>query len=366
MKVLHIVSNIALRNGVMSVIMNYYRNMNLNDFSFEFLYFDDREITYKEEIEKLGGKIYKIERSKNPFKLFLEINKFLKEHIEDYKIIHLHEIFLIGALIGIKRRNKNIKIISHAHATKFSDRKLANIRNHIFAIPNKVIPDKYFACSYDAGNVCFGKKFKQTGNVLNNAINLSKFYPDKNLRNQTRNELGIDDKYVVGHVGNFNAQKNHFFLIDIFYELQKVKDNAVLLLVGDGERRISVLNKCQQLGIMNKVIYLGTRDDINRIMNSLDCFLLPSIYEGLGIVLIEAQATGVPCVFTDVIPKEANILMENNIKLSLNDNPKIWADSILKSKREDREDILEEIQNAGYDIELEAKKLEQYYKSIIN
>ena len=237
MKVLHIVSNISLRSGVMSIIMNYYRNMNIKDFSFEFLYFDDREITYKEEIEKLGGRVYKFERSKNPLKLFFEINTFIKEHINDYQIIHIHEIYLIGALLRIKGKNKNIKIISHAHTTKFSENKLSSIRNRIAAIPNRFIPDYYFACSFIAGEKCFGKKFRKNGHVIYNAIDISKFQPDNTIRNTIREELKINDKYVVGHVGNFNVQKNHFFLIQIFYELQKMKDNAVLVLVGDGKTR---------------------------------------------------------------------------------------------------------------------------------
>ncbi len=367
MKVLHIVSNLSIRSGVMTVIMNYYRNMNTTtkNFSFEFIYFDDRKITYQEEIEKLGGKVHKVKRSKNPFKIFLEINKFIKQHITEYQIIHIHEIYLIGALIGIKRKNKNIKIISHAHATKFSERKLANIRNKIASIPNANIPDYYFACSSKAGKICFGKKFEKRGQILKNAIDLSKFKQSDLIRKKIKDKLNLTDKYVIGHVGSFNIVKNHLFLIDIFYELQKKKENAVLILVGDGERKEEVLHKCEELDIKNKVIYLGIRDDVNEVMNSFDCFVLPSIYEGLGIVLIEAQATGIPCVFSDVVPGEANILKKNNTSLSLNKSPKVWAEEVLKCKGITKNPE-EKIRNAGYDIKLEAKKLEQFYNSIIN
>lgn len=364
-RILHIVSNISIRNGIMSVIMSYYRCIDRNRYNFDFLYFDERDVTYRKEIEKLGGKVYKVNRTKDPLKLFVEINQFVKKNIDKYKIIHLHEIFLIGALIGIKKKNEAIKIISHGHVTKFSSRKLASIRNRIMSIPNKFIPDYYFACSKDAGKVCFGRKFTKRGYVINNAINLSKFQTDKEAREKLREELKVTDKYVIGHVGNFTKQKNHFFLIDIFYEVQKKREDAVLILVGDGELRESVLEKCKELKIDDKVIYLGTRNDIDKVMNSFDCFVLPSIYEGLGIVLIEAQAIGLPCVFSDVVPKEANILTKNNEIVSLNKSPEIWADKILKCNKASEENITIEIQKAGYDIKIENQKLEKLYKNMI-
>jgi len=364
MKILHIVSNISLRSGIMSVLMSYYRNMNTKNFSFEFLFFDDREITYKDEIEKLGGKVHKIEYKRNYLKLFVEVNKFIKNHISEYQIIHLHEIGLMSALIGIK--NKDTKIIAHAHATKFSEHRINAIRNRIISITRKITPDYFFACSQDAGKAIFGNKFKKNGCVLNNAIDLSKFHEDLDERKKIRNQLNISNKYVVGHVGNFNQQKNHSFLIDVFNELQKKNKDVTLLLVGDGEKREEILKKCQNLGIDDKVIYLGIRNDINKIMNCFDCFVLPSMYEGLGIVLIEAQATGIPCVFSDVVPNEANILTKNNKKLSLNESPEVWANVILNLKKEIKYKNHEVISKSGYNIKNEAKKLEKLYKNIVN
>lgn len=365
MKILHIVSNISLRNGIMSILMNYYRNIDRNEVSFDFVYFDEREFTHKEEIERLGGKVYKIKRYRNPLILFLEINKFLKKHVTDYQIIQIHEIYLISTLIGIKKRNSNLKIIAHAHATDFSSNKLKAIRNKIMSFPSKIIPDYYCACSVVAGNAIFGKKFTRKGHVINNAIDLSKFKVDNTFRNEIREQLGISDKYVIGHVGNFNKHKNHFFLLDIFYELQKEKDSAVLVLIGDGERREKVLAKCKKIGISNKIIYLGVRNDINKIMNCFDCFVLPSISEGLGIVLIEAQASGKPCVFSNAVPEEANILKQSNMILPLCNNVKMWANSIVKCEKISIDKPYEKISKAGYNIKLEAKKLEEYYKRVI-
>ena len=365
MKILHIVSNISVRNGIMSVIMSYYRNMNKDDFSFEFLYFDDREITYKEEIEKLGGKVHKINRSKNIFSFFYDIHTFIKKNALKYQVIHIHEIYLMCTLLGIKNSNKNLKVVAHAHATRFSENKFNDIRNRLVSFNRSITPNNYLACSKAAGIAIFGKKFEKNGQVLNNAINLSKFKEDSKIRNTIRKQLGLENKYVIGHVGNFNQQKNHTFLIDVFYELQKKQKDAVLVLVGDGIKREEILEKCRLLNILEKVIYLGVRNDINNIMNSFDCFVLPSIYEGLGIVLIEAQATGLPCVFTNTVPQEANILTESNTILSLKDELQKWVDAIIKSKNIKIVSSKREICNSGYDIKIEAKKLEKYYKKIV-
>lgn len=362
MKILHIVSNLSIRSGIMSVLMNYYRNMDTKKISFEFLYFDEREITYKEEIKTLGGAFYKIERTFNPIKLRNDIRDFLVKHSNEYSVVHLHEVYLIGFLIGL--RSHIGRVVVHAHATRFSENKLNGYRNRIMALPNKFFPDYYFACSYDAGRKIFGKKFNKYGQVINNAIDLNKFHRDCMIENEYRKMLDISEKFVVGHIGNFTVPKNHFFIIDIFHEIQKQRKDAVLVLVGDGERREQIENKCILLGISDKVKFLGVRTDVNKIMNTFDCFILPSIYEGLGIVLIEAQATGIPCVFSDVVPREANILKESNQILNINDSASIWASAVLESNEIARDNISNDIRKAGYDIVIEAKKLEEIYKNM--
>lgn len=365
MRVLHIVSNLSIKSGIMSVIMNYYKHIDTHDTKFDFLFFDNKEFEYKEEIEKIGGKVYKVNRSRNPLKLFMQINKFVKDNINNYQVIHIHEVYLISALIGIKNKSNNLKIISHAHATKFSENRLKAIRNKIMSIPNTFIPDYLLACSEDAGMAIFGRKFKDIGHIMNNAIDISKFHPDYEIREKLRNELKIKNKYVIGHVGNFNISKNHEFLINIFNELQNNKKDTVLILVGDGELRESILEKCKKLKIDDKVIYLGVRNDVYKIMNTLDCFVLPSIYEGLGIVLIEAQATGIPCVFSDVVPKEANIIKENNTTISLKSDLKVWTKAIIDSQNKKIENPKKRIQEAGYDINIEAKEMQEFYRKIV-
>ena len=364
MHILHLVSNISIRNGIMSVVMNYYRNIDKKKFTFDFLYFEDRSDNFYDEIKSLGGNCYKINYNNN-INLFNQIRKFIKNNIFNYDIIHIHEIYLIGTFIGLKKYNSKIKIISHAHATKFSENNLKNIRNMLFSIPNIVVPDYYFACSKLAGIKLFGRKFKNKGYILNNAINLDNFAKNKAASELIRKKYKIEDKFVIGHVGNFNVQKNHTFLIDIFNCLCKINPNVVLLLVGDGNKKDEILLKIKKLNLEKKVIYLGVRNDVNKIMNAFDCFVLPSIYEGLGIVLIEAQAIGLPCVFSDTVPQEANIIKRQNRILSLNNSAEIWANEIINVKKLHNVSGTYEVRTAGYDIVCEAKKLAEKYKKIV-
>ena len=364
MRILHIVSNISIRNGIMSVIMNYYRKINCSKFNLSFIYFDERENTYADEISSLGGTYTKINKGKNPIELFKAIHKYVKDNNDSYDIIHLHETYLIPTLIGIKK-NSNLKIIAHAHSTKFSENALKNMRNMIFSLPNKSIPNYYFSCSKAAGVALFGRKFLENGYVMNNAINLDNFSYDEESRVLMRKKLNIENKIVIGHVGNFNKGKNHSFLIDVFESYLKINKNSVLVLVGDGELKEEIKKKCKQLKIDDKVLFLGVRKDINAIMNAFDCFVLPSKFEGLGVVLIEAQATGLPCVFSDCVPIESNILKDQNKTISLKEKPEKWANTINDLINIRDKNSKKKIQDAGFDISIESKRLEQKYEDIV-
>lgn len=364
MKVLHIVSNISIRSGVMSMLMNYYRKIDKSKVQFEFLYFDEKEGTYENEIYFLGGRTIKIERPSQYFKYRKSINSFFKENYEKYHIIHIHEIYMSSFLIGCKKMSGAKKIVVHAHATKFSDHKLNNLRNRLLAIPNKFLPDYYFACSKEAGIYCFGKKFKKNGIIIKNAINLKKFYPSEEDRSIIRKKLGIDKKFVIGHVGNFTPPKNHKFLIKIFKEILEKKENSILVLIGDGYLKPEIERKVKRMGIENSVLFLGTRKDVNKIIKAFDCFLFPSLYEGLGIVLVEAQATNIPCVFSDVVPTDANILTENNRTISLEEKETIWAKEVLELNKKNYCNVSKIITEAGYNIESESKKIEEIYYSL--
>lgn len=217
--------------------------------------------------------------------------------------------------------------------------------------------DKLFACGDEAGRWMFNTDDFE---VLNNAIDTDLYAYNKEKADKVKKEFGIENKFVVGHVGRFNPQKNHEFLIDVFNEIQKVKEDSVLMLVGDGDLRPEIEKKVRDLGLSDKVIFTGVRSDVNDLMQGMDVFLFPSLYEGLGIVLIEAQAAGLKCIISDNIPKDG-VLTDDVTCISLTQSPIVWANEILKYQEYKRANNKEIIKKANYDIKNNAKKLEQFY-----
>jgi len=365
MKVLHIVSSISLRSGIMSVIMNYSRLLMKNGVMFDFLYYEERDQDYNDEILALGGRAYK-----SPSPLTLQafssyINLFCKQHRGEYDVIHLHDPFLVMFYSSLKRRLGAKTFIVHAHNTKFSDNPKRELRNRLFAYPSKWISDCQCACSRMAGEVIFGKKFVSNGYVMNNAIMVKKFLNDTNKREAKRKELGIESNFVIGHIGNFIQQKNHNQIIQIFAEVVKKRPDAVLVLVGDGDLRPGIEDRCVELGIRKQVQFLGTRNDVFEIVCAFDRFLFPSLYEGLGIVLIEAQSAGIPCIYSSVVPTDTNIIKENNRIMDLHQSAVEWANAVMDEKLSVMFDVEQKIRNAGFDIETEAGKLKNLYQVLM-
>lgn len=366
-KVLHIVSTISRDSGVMGFIMNMYRNIDLSKVQFDFLYFDEIENkkVYRDEIISLGGhakKIIKPNRIKNIKEFKREFNSFLRDN--KYSIIHLHEVYLNSLIAKVAKKNKIDNIIVHSHTTQYSDNVIKAIRNKILCIPIKKNSTAYFACSKAAGRFLYGDKAVENDNVYiaNNGIDCEKFIYNENIRNKLRDDLKINDKFVIGNIGRFAKQKNHEFLIDIFYEIKKYRENSILLLVGDGELKKSIKNKVDKLNLSNDVIFLEPREDINNILQVMDIFVLPSLYEGLPVVAIEAQASGLKCILSNKITNEVNIFNCEFIEL---DN-KRWINTILGFDRKiKRKNTIEYIRNSGYDAKFEAKRLQKTYQKLI-
>lgn len=347
----------------MSCIMNYGRHM-ADDIKFDFLYYEEREIDHRSEIASLGGRVYK---SPSPISIGVfrtYINLFCEQHRLEYDVIHLHDPFLILFYFSLKRRLGAKSFIVHAHNTKFSDNPKSELRNRLFAFPSKWIPDYHYACSQMAGEVIFGKKFTNNGYVINNAIQVKKFLNDPVKREMKRKELGIESNFVIGHIGNFIQQKNHHYIIKVFSEVIKKLPNAVLVLVGDGALRPEIEARCVELGIRKHVQFLGVRNDVCEILCAFDRFLFPSLYEGLGIVLVEAQSAGIPCIFSSVVPSETNILKNNNKIMNLQQSEKDWAKAVIDEKFSVKFDVEQEIKDAGFDIETEVQKLKKVYQTM--
>ncbi|MFR1316468.1 MAG: glycosyltransferase [Clostridium perfringens] len=249
------------------------------------------------------------------------------------------------------------------HATKYSDNKIKTIRNKILCFNLKKNVDIFFACSKAAGKFLYGKKafYENRVFVINNAIEIDKFKYNENIRNKVRKELNLEDKFVIGNIGRFAKQKNHKFLIDIFYEVKKKKENAFLLLIGEGDLRESIEKKLEKLNLRNSVLFLSSRKDVNEILQGMDVFVLPSLYEGLPVSVIEAQTSGLPCIISNKVTDEVNIIDCKFLSIT---NAKVWCKYILKSEDHLRVDTNESITKAGYDIKYEALKIQNIYEKL--
>lgn len=352
--------------GVETVVMNYYRNINRNKFQFDFIFDEDsKEIPY-EEIEKLGGKVILIPPYQKIFKYHRELRKVLKEG--NYKIVHSHiNTLSIFSLFAAKRAGVPVRI-AHSHSTTSKKEKKKNFIKQILKPFSKLFATNYICCSELAGRWMFGNKEYDSNNVhiLNNAINLEKFKYNEEMRIHKRKELVVDDNtLVVGHVGRFVEQKNHNFLLDVFNEIHKINNDSILLLVGKGPLINEIKEKVNKLKLQECVVFLGQRTDINELYQAMDVFLLPSLYEGLPVVGIEAQAAGLLCELSDDMTKEAKVL-ETTRFISLESSAEQWAklimDDYLKFKRKDTE---EEITKNKFNIKNEGIKLEKLYESFL-
>lgn len=355
-RVLHVVTYMG-RGGLETMLMNYYHNIDRTKIQFDFLVHRDFEADYDQEILKLGGRIYHVPKM-NPFSIRYRksLSLFFKKHPE-YQIVHVHQDCMSS--IALKSAMENNVPIRIAHSHNANQDK--NIKYLIKRLYMRSIP-KYatdlFACGKNAGNWMFrDKPFK----ILNNAIDTNSFKFNVDIRNKIKNEMNLGNKFVIGHVGRFSQQKNHSFLIDIFYEIQKIRTDSILLLIGSGDGKLTVIEKVRKLNIENKVIFMGVRNDVNKLMQAMDVFVFPSLYEGLPVTLIEAQASGLPIIKSDNISDQC-ILTDNVVSISLDKSAYSWAKEILNFVNSfDRKDTSLEIINNGYDISSNAKWLENYY-----
>ena len=353
--------------GVESVVMNYYRYIDRTKIQFDFICDDDSTNIPYEEIEKLGGKVILIPPYQKVFKYHNKLKKILKEG--HYKIVHSHiNTLSVFSLFAAKCAGVPVRI-AHSHSTTNKKEKKKNLLKQLLRPFSKLFATDYMCCSELAGRWLFGDKEYDKGNVylLNNAIDLDKFKYNETLRKKKRKELGIkDDTLVIGHIGRFVAQKNHDYLIDIFNEIHKKNNNSVLLLAGQGPLMEEIKNKAKELNLDDSVKLLGQRNDANELYQAFDVFLLPSLYEGLPVVGVEAQAAGLLCYLSDDMTKETKVLDITKF-MSLNNTPEEWANNILDDvKKYKRIDTSKEMTAKNFNIKEEVKKLEEYYLNLYN
>lgn len=346
--------------GITTSIMNYYRHINHNEMTFTFI---ATTILGKEnyftslvnEIEKNGDEVIKINRKENLLYYFIKLLKVIRK--EKFDVLHVHGSssllaieLLAGKLGGVKIR------IAHSHNTRCKHELLNRVLKPIFMRLTTV----RLACGIEAGNWLYGKK---DFFVINNGIEAARYKFDAKKRNNIRAKLRLNDKLVIGHVGTFNEQKNHKFLIDIFREILKIEPNSHLLLVGEGNKYLEVKERVKREGMEENITFLGVRTDVIDLLQGMDIMVLPSLYEGFPLIALEAQAAGLKIILSDNIT--------NNVKItdlvefeSLNKSHKKWVQKILSHNIKDRNYYYKLIISSGYDVNENVKKLDNIYRNI--
>lgn len=355
-RVLQIVTYMG-RGGLETMLMNYYRQIDRSKVQFDFLVHRDFEADYDKEILAMGGKIYHVSRLIPWSKAYRnELKNFFRAHPE-YTIVHVHQDCLSAVALQCAEECGIPVRIAHSH-NKSQDK---NIKYFIKLHYMKQIPayaTKLFACGNAAGNWMFqGQPFQ----ILNNAIDTKKYTYSEQVAAEVRKEFDIGNCKVIGHIGRFNPQKNHTFLIDIFSEIKKIQPDAKLLLVGGGDGMAAIQQKVNELNLTDSVIFTGVRSDVHRLLQAIDVFVFPSVYEGLPVTIIEAQAAGLPCVISDHVPDECIVTQDLVTIQKLSDSPESWATHIVSRMNIDRKDTREEIKSHGFDIAENAKWLEEFY-----
>lgn len=358
-RVLHVVTSMDV-GGIETMLMNYYRHIDRSRLQFDFLVHRSARGAYDDEIESLGGRIYRLPRL-NPFgvKYRQRLQQFFFEH-SNYRIVHSH-LDCMSAIPLKAAKKAGIPVrIAHAHSSN-QDKNLRLILKQIYKHFIAQEATELFACSAEAGRWMFGiAEFT----VFSNAIDASKYTYSPAIRDEVREELGIIAPCVIGHVGRFSAVKNQKFLIEILASMKKKGKNAQLLCVGQGTTMEAVQMRAKELGVADGIVFPGVRGDVHRMMQAMDVFVMPSLYEGLPLVLVEAQAAGLPCVISDKVPIECD--KTGLVKqVALSATADVWAEEIEKScSQVIRWNTLAEVQSAGFDVVENAKWLEGHYRAL--
>lgn len=362
--------------GVASFLYSYYSHMNHDKVHFDFLYCGENSMKSKMDTSVLKESkittLHALKPKGNGIKEYLKLAKLLKKYFgqNHYDIVHINTANVFVSAIVTHFAHKGSICIAHSHNTKSIVKNKNVIVESVKTLIRKpcrqyiLAKDEYFfACSKAAAVNLYGKKILSSDKfrVIKNAIDISKYTYDTEIRKQYRKS----DKFIFGHVGRLTEQKNPEFLIQVFYEIHKKNKNTELWMIGEGEKEKIIKNLIHQLGLEDSVVLYGRRGDVANIMQAMDMFLLPSLYEGLSIVAIEAQAAGLPIVASDSISPEHKV--SNLVRfLPLDDGAEKWAEYILEymDELEGRKSPKEELEKEGYEINTATLWLEEFYANL--
>lgn len=352
------VVNYMDRGGLETMLMNYYRHIDRSKIQFDFLVHREKIADYEAEIQRFGGRIYRMP-SLNPLSLSYHKKEMNFFQTHKYSVVHCHmDCMSAFPLFHAKSAGVPVRI---AHSHNSSQNK--DLKYPVKLLCKLLIPfsaTHLLACSKDAGQFMFGNHHFQ---IMRNAIESKKFLFNPEVRAEIRKELGIQDEVVLGNVANFSLAKNHSFLLDIFFEYHKCNPQSRLLLVGDGSERENIKNKIRNLGLHKSVILTGVRSDVHRLLQAMDVFVFPSLFEGLPVTMVEAQAAGLPCVISDTVPNETDIT-DLVTRVSLKAPLQQWISAIDAASKTTRADQSVQIKRSGFDIDENAKWLENFYLKV--
>ena len=354
-RILHIVTYMG-RGGLETLLMNCLRHIDREQIQFDFLVHREFRGDYDDEIEALGGKIYRLPRL-NPANpgYFRALEAFFRSHPE-YRIVHCHLDCMSALPLSVAKKCGVPVRVAHIHSS--SQDKDWKYPLKLFCM--RWIPKfatHFFACSKAAGEWAFPR---QTVCVVKNGIDTLIFRFDNSVRCKIRKQLCLKKHLVLGHTGRFVSVKNHAFLIDIFSEIHQRVPDSTLILIGTGELEDAIRRKTSSLGIKDSVLFLGSQANVSDYLQAMDVFVMPSLYEGLSLASVEAQASGLPCYFSDTVPRECK-LTDTVTFLPLSASPAQWAEEILKADISSRKSGHEAVREAGFDIQNTADFLQDFY-----
>lgn len=351
--------------GSQAMIMSLYRNIDITKLQFDFILDHPKNDYFAKEIKSLGGKIYYMPQffGTNFFEVCKAWNSFFREH-PNYKILHSHVRSYASIYLAIAKKH-GVKTIIHSHSTS-NGTGFKSIVKRCMQYPLRYQADYLFACSQIAGEWLYGEKATKGDNyfILNNAINTRKYKVDLATRLRVREQLGVKNNFVFGHVGRLHEAKNHMFLLDLFKCIINQKPESKLVIVGDGELREEIENKIAALELQKDVIMTGSRSDVPELLMAFDTFLFPSKWEGLPVTVVEAQAAELPCFVSDTVTKEVGI-SDLVHYLPIDKGTVCWCDAIIGSDLSKR-DVQKEIIDAGFDVKETSQWLTDFYMRIVN
>lgn len=363
-RILHVLGGLN-RGGAETMVMNIYRSIDHNKFQFDFIIHNNTEKDYRDEIEMLGGRIYVFPEFKG-YNFIMYRNKwdrFLDEHPE-YSIVHSHVRSYASIFFPIVKRH-GLKTIIHSHSTS-NGFGIKSVIKKILQKPLAKQANYLFACSNMSGEWLFGKKAVKKSNyyLVKNSIDANKYRFNIGVRKKYREELGIENKIVFGHVGRLTEPKNHSYLLKVFKEILERLPNAVLIIVGDGELKDKIGEDIRKMKLQDYVYMLGTRNDIANILQSMDVFLFPSLWEGLPVTVLEAQAAGLPCIISDTITDEVK-MSSDIVYLPIKNSVDLWVSSALKEVNKRYLQGTDAVIAGGFDVGETANWLMDFYRGLI-